>query len=490
MSKLTYKQVLLWLQPQITSQSLLITQEDVRGDLCNNSQQIAKNDIFIAITGANNNGHEYLKKAVQAGAFLLIGQKGEFYPQDLPPEVSWIEVEDSAAAWAYLEDARRGFPSKELTFLGVGGSNGKTSSAWITHALLLQNKIKSSYLGTLGIAQGSLELTRHDYTTLPPDKLFSLLAKALQEKVTVVVIEVSSHALAQRRLGHIKFAGLAFTSFSQDHLDFHHSMKNYWNAKMLLFKKHRAPQGKIFVQERLKNKFSSYKSLQQYTHYYPSWNALSHDSLSNLNEVSFSYDKQTTTGKIPYHGNYNVENFFAALLLSSVILKKIPESWETLAQIPGRMELIAQNPHVVIDYAHTPDAIDKVMTEVKKLLNKPAKLWIVFGAGGDRDKSKRPLMTKAALKYADHVVLTSDNPRNEDPEQIIADLLRGNSQNKKIKKITSRKEAITYSLENAQKQDWIILAGKGHEKYQQIGLYKKKFCEHTIVSKQLEDQGH
>jgi len=192
------------------------------------------------------------------------------------------------------------------------------------------------------------------------------------------------------------------------------------------------------------------------------------------------------SGLSPYHGRFNCENFIAALLLSSIVLKKIPQShlWNNLPQIPGRMTFVCSSPTVVIDFAHTPDALTKLLNEMRKLADSNS-LWIVFGAGGDRDKSKRPLMTKAAIQYADKIILTSDNPRTEDPDSIIDDLCRGYEHEKKIRRILNRKKAIEYTLTAAKKNDFIIVAGKGHEQYQQIGLEKKPFCDHNIIKKFL-----
>jgi UDP-N-acetylmuramoyl-L-alanyl-D-glutamate--2,6-diaminopimelate ligase len=486
MSKFSYKQILSWLQPKTQHYHLQNNHQNFKGNLCLSSNKISPKDIFLAIVGTKSNAHHYIKEANTRGALLFIVQKGEFSLKDIPDYASWIEVDNTALAWAYLEDAKLGFPSKKLKFLGVGGSNGKTSASWITHSLLKQEKINSCYIGTLGVSQNLTDFTPLDHTTPPPNIFFPLLNDLVTKGIQVVVMEVSSHALVQKRLGHLKFTGLAFTSFSQDHLDFHKTMEHYWNSKMSFFLQHSEPQGKIFVQEKLKNKFLHYNDLQNKTTYYPSWNqqVSKNDPFSTLNEISFTYSNQHISGKTPYYGNYNVENFFAALLLSSVVLNKIPDpiNWEKLPQIPGRMHLVANYPQVIIDYAHTPDALDKILGETKKLAKK-SQLWVIFGAGGDRDRSKRPLMTRAALKHADQIILTSDNPRSESPEQIISDLSKKFLQNKNIRKIVDREQAIKYCLENANKNDWVVIAGKGNEQYQQIGLHKTAFCDHNIVKK-------
>jgi UDP-N-acetylmuramoyl-L-alanyl-D-glutamate--2,6-diaminopimelate ligase len=344
-----------------------------------------------------------------------------------------------------------------------------------------------------------VEPTNH--TTPDPDVLFALLRRAVNEQITTVLMEVSSIALAQERLAPLKFDAVAFTSFSRDHLDFHGSMEEYLAQKLRLFSEHLKLGARIALSRPLVNlaaKSSPAHSTDRW-----SYDGQAHSATAGFQGVHYSLREASSNGAVySLHRGVNVltgrgpflsalawENFTAALLLSEAILGRTPDPrhWANLEAVPGRLERVRSardtDVDVIVDYAHTPDALEKTLAELRPLTR--GKLWCVFGCGGDRDRGKRPEMGLIAGRLADHVLLTSDNPRSEDPQSILDEIARGLDQ-RPFLSFVDRRAAITHAVHHATTGDVVLIAGKGHETYQMIGTNRVPFDDRLEARHALE----
>lgn len=455
----------------------------------NDSRQIQKGDLFIAYPGAASDGRMYMEKAVLSGAVAIA-----YDPMDLPAScflpkaVPCIPVSDLAN---HLPEIARCFyhnPSHSINVTGVTGTNGKTTIAYQlaqAHDLLRR---KAAYIGTIG--QGAVHsLMPLDNTT--PDALCvqRLLYEYKQQGITEVCMEVSSHALSQHRVDGVAFKQALFTNLTLDHLDYHLTMESYAAAKAQLF-------ASDSLEWAIINQDAAYQELMSAS-LKPHVKRISYGMSEgcDVRALDWRIDMQGTLvmldspwGKhqmrIKALGQFNIYNslaVFTSLMVSGYLVADVLHVMSELNAAPGRMELVAQSPYVLVDYAHTPDALEHVLMTLSEL--KKGDLWVVFGCGGDRDRTKRPIMGKAASLYADHLIVTSDNPRSEDPEFIINQIVEGIPQSASITRLIHREEAITYALEHAGKDDIILIAGKGHESYQQIGSEKHIFSDQDVVRK-------
>ncbi len=465
------------------------------GVIQTDSRKIAPGDIFLAYRGVTSNGHDHIKGALVIGASLLILEDDSRVPAEC--DCPWIKVPSGRSAWAHLCAAAFDNPQDKLSFFGITGTNGKTSTVWMIRSLLAKLNRPCVAIGTVGAYIGE-RLIPTTHTTPDPPELYAILQTAVSAGVTTCAMEVSSHAICQEKLSPIKFEGAAFTSFSRDHLDFHHSMEEYLEAKLELFDKltsktglklfcssldpailERARElgGKLYTSERTgKSESVSTKGLEasllvqtQNTNQTLSGSLIEIHSKQIFPEEGGASGPRTAL--LPYLGNHSVENFCAALALCESITSEpiSPEIIEALPQIPGRLERIVhpKGPCVVVDYAHTPDALEKSLGALRPLCQ--GKLWVVFGCGGDRDQGKRPLMGAIAEEHADCIVLTSDNPRSEPPEAIIEEISKGLTSPSCAIRTEDRRTAITSTILAASSDDTILIAGKGHEDYQIIG---------------------
>lgn len=460
-------------------------------DLKNDSRLIGPGDVFIAYPGAATDGRLFINKAVEAGAAAIIYDPKDYSLPHLP--IPCVAIECLAEHLAGIAHRFFGNPSHSLTVTGITGTNGKTTIAYQlaqAHALLHE---KSAYIGTIG--QGEVhDLKPLDNTTPDALCLQRLIYHYMGKGITQVCMEVSSHALSQHRVDGIEFKQAVFTNLTLDHLDYHHTMEAYAQAKAQLF-------ANESLEAVIVNQDDEYKELML-QRAKPQVKKITYgfDPKSDVRVTRWHSDMQGTIMEItsPWGrhqltiqalGQFNIYNalaVFASLMLNNYPENKVIEVMAQLKAAPGRMEIVANSPYVLVDYAHTPDALNNALTTLQQI--KKGNLWVVFGCGGDRDKSKRPIMGKVAGTHADKVIVTSDNPRSEDPEQIIDEIIQGIPDTSQITKLINREEAIAYALKNAEENDIILIAGKGHEAYQQIGSTKYDFSDQDVVKKLVKNR--
>jgi UDP-N-acetylmuramoyl-L-alanyl-D-glutamate--2,6-diaminopimelate ligase len=454
-------------------------------EIFSDTRKITKNSVFCAIKGVNSDGHQYVAKAIELGAGLIISES------DVSEcKVPYILVKDTREAWSKLSMAWFGNPQKNLIVCGVTGTNGKTTIHWLLgQALDLLGK-RCLRLGTLGCYLGD-EFIEESLTTADAWDIARLTQLGLQNSADSLAIEVSSHGLDQKRVSGIDFNVAIFTNLTRDHLDYHKTMENYFSAKLKLFESlrfsNKDPKGAVVnaddqygqeILKYLKDNGINAIAYGQKRSYPTELTLLAIDMnhiVSNLkvqNEQGQIFD--VSSSLVGLHNAYNLMAVWGALKIIGYSDLEIVEILPELKAATGRLESVGHKGlGVYVDYAHTPDALVNVLMALKPICL--GKLWVVFGCGGDRDKGKRPIMGEVATRLADKVVVTSDNPRTEDPEAIIADIL--SSGIKPTFVTPDRREAIQYAIQQARFNDVILIAGKGHEDYQIIGTTKHPFSD-------------
>ena len=440
--------------------------------LCVDSRKVQAGDLFIAYPGVNYDGREHIAQALECGAVAIIQQADQIaIANEKPLTINLPACKDKVfdmAANFY------GQPHKQIEFIGVTGTNGKTSVTQLTAQLLTKLGKKVATFGTLGagIYPG---LQSYGLTTPDPTVLMKKLDEFRKAEVDIVVMEVSSHGLDQARVKNIPFTTAIFTNLSRDHLDYHKTMQAYGEAKKKLFKMPEVKNVIVNADDQFSNEIIS-KLNSQVVHHSFGVNAGDIQAThceANTNGTSFdlSIDNENFNINTQLLGAYNIYNLLAAITAvksmgyeNQLIIEAIPG----LTSIAGRMEVVDPNekPTVIVDYAHTPDALQNVLQSIRELCK--GEIICVFGCGGDRDKGKRPLMARVAQQYADQVFVTSDNPRTEDPQAIIDDILKGFSNDMKPEVMQDRKLAISCAIAYAKNDDVVVIAGKGHETYQII----------------------
>ncbi|QDP72978.1 UDP-N-acetylmuramoyl-L-alanyl-D-glutamate--2,6-diaminopimelate ligase [Legionella israelensis] len=460
--------------------------------LQNDSRQVQKGDLFIAYPGAVTDGRDYIKMACTAGAAAVIyDPTGGFTPSNLSLSIPLIALEHLTIKLSSIAGRFYDHPGKKLLLTGVTGTNGKTTIAYQlaqAHALLEQ---KAAYIGTLGEGQvGALQSLNN--TTPDALCLQKLLFNYQENQVKHVCMEVSSHALSQYRVADIPFTQAIFTNLSHDHLDYHHTMEDYAAAKARLF----SIPG---LQWAILNKDDKY-AVKMLTSLAKTAEILTY-GMSQDSNIKLSHWNMDMTGtqlevsspwgahhfRINALGKFNMYNalaIFSSLLVSNYSVNQVVEVMSLLKPAPGRMEVVATDPLIIVDYAHTPDALENVLITLKQL--KRGKLWVVFGCGGDRDKTKRPVMGRVASQHADKIIITSDNPRGENPLAIVEEIAEGITTKIDTYKEVDRNRAIQEAIYRADKDDIILIAGKGHEAYQQIGQVKYPFSDQQTVREFLK----
>lgn len=442
------------------------------------SRNVVNETLFVAIVGTQVDGHDYIEKAVSLGAIAILCDR---LPEILNPKITYIQVDNSAKAMGIAASNFYGNPSKKLSLVGVTGTNGKTSIATLQFNLFRKLGYKCGLLSTVQ-NQIEDEVIPSTHTTPDSVKINELLGRMQKEACIYVFMEVSSHAVAMERIAGLTFAGGIFTNITQDHLDFHGTFENYIKAKKGFFDQ--LPKnafaltnsddrnGKVMLQNTSAKMYSySLKNLGNFKGKVLDCGLFGLQMDINGQEVWFKLI-----------GKFNAYNLLA-VYGSAVLLGENPEQiLEVLSELtppPGRFEQVVSTQNIVgiVDYAHTPDALENVLETIKDLSEGNQKIITVVGCGGNRDKGKRPLMAKIACKLSDVIILTSDNPRNEDPEAILEDMLAGVpiSSRRKVTKITDRREAIKTAVALAKSHDIVLVAGKGHETYQDISGIKSHF---------------
>ncbi len=462
------------------------------------SRQVKAGDVFIAYKGVTFDGHTAIATVVAQGARAIVLTDPKYLTQCGDAAVA--VVKDSRKAWAWLAAGVAGMSHDSMRLVGITGTNGKTSTSWLFKELLRAKGVPCLLIGTMGAWVGD-EFLPTQHTTPDPDALFNLFRVAKEKGVKYAVMEVSSHALVQEKLGPLRFNAVAMTSFSRDHLDFHKDMDDYFAAKWQLFSHYLEKKAFSLICADVGEKPLK-QSHKVKPRYYGEKAALKGLGLNPDEEIQFELSRNTYAGSeitladhgvtrqgsAPLFGLHALKNFTAALYLAeSVLGDAIPTSlWSQIRPVPGRLEPVkttAKGPHVFVDYAHTPDAVEKTLRVLKPLTS--GKLWVVFGCGGDRDQGKRPLMAKVAEAGADKVVVTSDNPRTENPDAIIAQIMTGFAKPDAVTSISDREKAIAHAIKHAAPEDSILIAGKGHEDYQIIGKEKHSFDDRLVAARYL-----
>ncbi|MFI4962960.1 MAG: UDP-N-acetylmuramoyl-L-alanyl-D-glutamate--2,6-diaminopimelate ligase [Legionellales bacterium] len=470
-----------WVEPNFSDCEIL--------GLHNDSRQIKPGDLFIAYPGVATDGRLYIDKALASGAVAVAYDPLDCPPQFLvPPSIPCVPVPQLAHHLADIANLFYANPGQFMQVTGVTGTNGKTTIAYQlaqAHQLLGQ---KAGYIGTIG--QGDVNALKPLENTTPDALcLVTLLDGFRQEQIKQVCMEVSSHALSQGRVDAIGFNQAIFTNLTLDHLDYHHSMEHYAAAKAQLFARPELEwailnQDDSYQQVMSKPIKKHVEKLTYGIHQDCQVRALEWQMDINGTEIEVHSPWGRHHLKTKSLGQFNIYNslaIFSSLLASGYKPEEVVRVMSELKAAPGRLELVSESPYVLVDYAHTPDALENVLITLKQI-NK-GNLWVVFGCGGDRDKSKRPIMGKIASLYADKIVITSDNPRSENPDCIIEEIEQGITEPNKTIKLSNRLDAITFALKNAKKYDIILIAGKGHETYQQIGAVKYPFSDRDEVFK-------
>lgn len=447
-----------------------------------NSKLVCQNDVFVCFKGGNFDGHKYAKDAVLKGAKAVICE----YDIGLKEQ---IIVENSRLTYAKICAYKHSNPEKNLKFIGVTGTNGKTTTTSVIKNVLKNNGFKVGLIGTI---QNEIDnkIIHTNKTTPEANDLFELLAVMVNEKVDYVVMEVSSQGLDQYRLGDIKFDIGIFTNLTQDHLDVHKDMESYYKAKKMLFdiSKNAIINVDDSYGKRLYDEITCKKlaySIKNKTDFYAD------NIIFNSENVVYNvnYNDKKTEIKFPMSGLFSVYNSLAAFACCINLEIDINKIVEAIANVGvcGRMEVIPTGKDftVICDYAHSPDGLENILKSINEF--KKGRLVTLFGCGGDRDPLKRPIMGEIASRYSDYLIVTSDNPRSEDPQSIIDDVMVGVLKNNiNYSMICDRKEAISFALKNAQPNDIIVLAGKGHETYQILKDKTIDFDEREIVKKALD----
>ncbi len=445
-------------------------------------------DLFLAWKGTASDAHEFVPAAVAAGAVAAVVE------HEVEVDVPQLVVSDGRRAAALAADTVAGSPWMRLFLVGVTGTNGKTTTALLTRHLL-GGRSPARAIGTLGLvdADGSVRGGTEGLTTPGPVQLAVWLADAVDDGVGSVVMEASSHALEQRRLDGLRFDVAVYTNLTQDHLDYHPDVASYFRAKARLVELVK-DDGTVV----LNGDAPVWEGLDPAGHRVRRFSVEGDGEVRALgvtlraDGTRFTLEVEGERGEVdlPLPGRYNVENALAAAAVAAAAGLSVLEIAERLGQAPqiaGRLEVVRREPFtVLIDFAHTPDALRGVLSAVRPLTE--GRLIVVFGAGGDRDRAKRPLMAREVREGADVIILTSDNPRTEDPERILDDLAEG-LDGVSYDRITDRRLAIRRALEIARRGDTVLLAGKGHETYQIIGREKKPFDERVVVRDCLAELG-
>ncbi len=449
------------------------------------SRQIEKGHLFVAIKGTQTDGHQYIPKALELGAVAVLC---EDLPEKQEDGVTYVQVESTESAVGPVATLFYGDPSRRLKLVGVTGTNGKTTIATLLYNMFRKFGHKCGLLSTVcNYIEDEALPTSH--TTPDPIELNKLLARMVDAGCEYAFMECSSHAIQQQRIGGLKFAGGLFTNLTRDHLDYHKTFENYRDAKKMFFDglgkdafaiTNADDKNGLFMVQNCKAQVKTYSTRTMA------------DFKARIIECHFEGMYLEVDGRevgVQFIGKFNVSNLLA-VYGAAIMLGKQPEDilviMSTLKSVSGRLEPVRSPEGVtaIVDYAHTPDALENVLNAIHEVLDgKGGKVITVCGAGGNRDKGKRPLMAQEAVKQSDKVIITSDNPRFEEPQDIINDMLAGlNAQQmKKVLSITDRREAIRTAVMLAQKGDVILIAGKGHEDYQEIKGVKHHFDDKEVV---------
>jgi UDP-N-acetylmuramoyl-L-alanyl-D-glutamate--2,6-diaminopimelate ligase len=458
------------------------------------SRRVQRNGLFVALRGEKTDGHQFIDQAIERGASVIVTER-----EEKQPRVTSLVVENTRTALADLAAVFYGFPATRLKMAAVTGTNGKTTTTFLIKHICEKAGLHCGLIGTVRYEIGERVLPAIRTTPESLD-LQELLAQIANAGCGAAAMEVSSHALAQERTRGLEWDVAVFTNLTQDHLDFHGTMENYFESKAKLFtelaqqKKKQKPVAIINIDDRyggqLLDKIDKNVSVITF-----GMSARAHFRASNYRTefggTSYQLDARGKSYlvRVPLIGRFNVANSLGALAAANALGLSLREAILSLGkspQVPGRLEAVPAKRQfqVFVDYAHTPDALLNVLKTLREL--EPARLIVIFGCGGDRDRQKRPLMAEAVDRLADFAIITSDNPRKEDPNAIIAEVEKGFRSNR-YEKVPDRAEAIKRAIEFAQPRDIVLIAGKGHENYQEFADHTVPFDDMQVARRALED---
>lgn len=444
-----------------------------------NSRKVKPGDTFVAIKGFTVDGHDYIEDAIKAGATKIVCEHGSYSVETLvvPSTKEWIQK--------YIVDNYKDEVNK-LRIIGVTGTNGKTTTCFLTYQALKKLGVNAAYMGTIGFYYSD---TKYELNNTTPEilDLYSYFIEALEHGVTDVVMEVSSHSLCEKRVEGLEFSEVAFTNLTEDHLDYHKTMENYLNAKLLILKQIKKDGVVIVNNDDDYGKYFEVGNYKTLGYSGDNYKILDYSQTDKGTLISFMVDGKNYEVETNLRSKFNVYNYLTCLALLNNLgfsIDEIAEVTKSIYPPKGRCEQIAVNGgEAVIDYAHTPDAVDKIISAF--LENKKGKVITIVGCGGDRDPLKRPIMGNIASEKSDYVIFTSDNPRTEDPKAILDDIINGVRKDNYEAEI-DRPTAIRKGLDMIGKNDVLLILGKGHEDYQIIGHTKHHLDDAEEVRKYLE----
>ena len=457
-------------------------------DICFDSRKVTMGSLFVAVRGSNSDGHQFIAKAIQLGAAAIICEE---FPADINDKVSFVKVKDSAFALGFLSANYYNNPSEKLQLIGVTGTNGKTTTVKLLHQLFMEAQVMVGMISTVNnkIGEESLPST---HTTPDPLQLNELLSRMVEAGCKYCFMEVSSHAVVQHRIAGLKFKGGVFTNITRDHLDYHKTFEEYIKAKKGFFDL--LPQdafaliniddknGRIMAQNTLATvKTFSLHSMSDFK---------AKVLESNFSGLWLNIDGIDIASRLIGQFNaYNLLGVYGVAILTGFEKMEVLTHLSVLMPPEGRFEYLISGNKItgIIDYAHTPDALKNVLEAIKDIRTGNEQVITVIGCGGDRDPGKRPQMAAIACEMSTKVILTSDNPRSEDPQEIIEQMRKGvpPQHARKTVAITDRREAVHAAVNMAQAGDIILIAGKGHEKYQEIKGVKYPFDDKQVLEESL-----
>lgn len=463
------------------------------GGVTGDSRDVKPGDLFIALRGGTSDGHQFLGQALEKGAAAAVVD----HPR--PSPIPQIVVDDTLACLPRIAANFYNHPAQNLVVYGITGTKGKTTTAYLIESILNAEGLAAAVIGTIEYRYGGKRIDASNTTPLPHE-MQRMLREIVDCGVRHLVMEVSSHGLALHRVDEIRFSVGLFTNLTLDHLDFHKTMDDYRETKKLLFTRYLMDEGAcvLNLDEETGRRFARELEGRRIVTY-----AIDRDADFRARDIDTQLTGNTFTletrqgDRIPIHthlvGRHNVYNIMGAIAAArsgGVSLEAIRRGVESMRSVPGRLESVPNGigAQVVVDYCHTPDALEKCLHTLNAIPHK--RIITLFGCGGDRDRSKRPIMGEIALRFSDYTIVTSDNPRTENPQSIIDEILSGMTESQgRYAVISDRREAIRKGVEELQSGDIFLLAGKGHETYQILGRQKYPFDDRLIAREYLNEMG-
>ncbi|MFO8236443.1 MAG: UDP-N-acetylmuramoyl-L-alanyl-D-glutamate--2,6-diaminopimelate ligase [Bacteroidales bacterium] len=480
------KEILRNIPVKETSGSLDLKIEEIHFD----SREVTPGTLFVAIKGLTVDGHKFLNNAAQNGAIAILCEK---MPSKTRNNVTYIVTEDTSKALGMAASRFYDSPSEQLQLIGITGTNGKTTTATLLYNLFLNNGEKTGLISTIANYINKKKITTV-FTTPDAISVNKLLYEMVKEGCQYAFMEVSSHALKQNRISGLNFSGAVFTNITHEHLDYHNTFQDYIKSKKLLFDQYLDKDDFALVNSDDKNSKIMVQNTPAKTYSFALKSPA--EFKGKVIEKLIDGTLLQINGKevwIKFIGEFNASNLLGVFATASLLgydKEKLYTDLTKLKPVDGRFETIRSKDHktAIVDYAHSPDALENILRTIKDLQQKGQHIITVIGAGGDRDKTKRPEMAKISAKYSDKVVLTSDNPRTEKPESILSDMTKGVSKDKisSVTTITDRTEGIKTACMFARQGDIILIAGKGHETYQEVNGVRHHFDDREIIKKIFE----